>query len=76
MISSGRKRLLNFMKWEYLVFNFPLTMKSFRLPTVNAEALASQLNQLGSEGWELVSVTHSTSSSLTATLKRLITSNQ
>ena len=42
------------MRWEYKTINF--TKRSFFTGTLIAEAFDVQLNELGREGWELVSV--------------------
>ena len=43
------------MRWEYKTINF--TKRSFFTGTIELDAFETQLNELGREGWELVSVT-------------------
>jgi hypothetical protein len=56
------------MRWEYKTFNF--TKRNFFGGTINAEVLQVQLNELGRDGWELVSVTQNAMASVLVTLKR------
>ena len=45
------------MRWEYKTFSFK--KRSFFTSIIDAEAFQAQLNELGRDGWELVSVTQS-----------------
>lgn len=42
------------MRWEYKTLHF--TKRSFFSGAINTESLELQLNDLGREGWELVSL--------------------
>lgn len=42
------------MRWEYKTFSFK--KRSFFTSMIDAEALQAQLNELGRDGWELVSL--------------------
>jgi hypothetical protein len=43
------------MRWEYKTINF--TKRSFFTGAIELDNFDTQLNELGREGWELVSVT-------------------
>jgi hypothetical protein len=43
------------MRWEYKVIKF--SKRSFFSGTIDPEAFEAELNNLGRDGWELVSVT-------------------
>jgi Domain of unknown function (DUF4177) len=61
-------------KWEYRTVKFDA--KGFLGGVVDTQTLDAQLNQLGEQGWELVSVfdtnmmIHGTTREIVATLKR------
>lgn len=46
-------------KWEYKTLNYH--KRTFFGGNINTDELSAQLNKLGGEGWELVSVTPSQS---------------
>lgn len=55
MSNSVEERRL-FMIWEYKVQNFVAEINGMEFGNVN-ELLGNLLNQIGSEGWELISST-------------------
>lgn len=65
---------MDISKWEYLTVKFDA--KGFLGGVVDTQTLDAQLNQLGEQGWELVSVfdtnmlIHGTTREIVATLKR------
>ena len=56
------------MRWEYKAINF--CNRSFFTGTINADMLEKQLNDLGRENWEVVSVSQSQMQKLLIVLKR------
>lgn len=57
------------MRWEYKIFTFKKL--SFFTSAIDADAFQTQLNELGRDAWELVSVTRSgTASSVLVVMKR------
>ena len=56
------------MRWEYKTFKY--CKRSFFTGAVNAEALEQMLNDLGREGWELVSINQTQMQSALVVLKR------
>ena len=55
------------MKWEYKTLNFA-TSGTLAGDTFDPAAFTVALNELGAEGWELVSVFHNTSAARTVHL--------
>ena len=56
------------MRWEYKTIIF--TKRAFFTGVINAEAFDAQLNELGRDGWELVSVVSNQMQGVTAVFKR------
>lgn len=56
------------MRWEYKVIKF--SKRSFFSGTIDPEAFEAELNNLGRDGWELVSVTQNQMAITVAVLKR------
>jgi hypothetical protein len=56
------------MRWEYKVIKF--SKRSFFSGTIDPEAFETELNSLGREGWELVSVTQNQMAIAVAVFKR------
>ncbi len=56
------------MRWEYKTLKY--TKRSFFTGTLDAEALEHALNDLGREGWELVSINQTQMQSALVVLKR------
>ena len=56
------------MRWEYKTLKY--TKRSFFTGALDAEALEHALNDLGREGWELVSINQTQMQSALVVLKR------
>lgn len=56
------------MRWEYKTINF--TKRSFFTGVVDSAALDEQLNNMGRDGWELVSAIQNPMAGVIAIFKR------